>query len=109
MLTTLGCQVLTAFDGQDGIEQLLRHDALVDLVLIDHRMPRKDGATATREMRQLEAAGTLSRRRPIIAVTAVVSPDAQAFFKAAGADDFLPKPLALDRLRDTLRTYLPHS
>jgi CheY-like chemotaxis protein len=107
MLVSLGYAVLTAFDGQDGIEQLIKHDATVDMVLVDHSMPRKDGVTATKEIRELEGTGVLSRRRPIIAVTAVVNSEAQAYFKAAGADDFLAKPLALDRLRDTLRIYAP--
>jgi len=40
-------------------------------------------------------------------VTAVVNPQAQALFKAAGADDFLAKPLSLDKLEQTLATHLP--
>ncbi|KAH8897209.1 hypothetical protein GQ53DRAFT_837893 [Thozetella sp. PMI_491] len=107
MLVALGCQVLIGFDGQDGIEQLTKHDKIVDLVLVDHSMPRKDGLAATKEIRELEATGVLSHRRPIIAVTAVVNSQVQGCFKEAGADDFLAKPLSLDKLRDTLYAYLP--
>lgn len=107
MLTALKYQVLTADDGEDGIQQIIDHDATVDAILMDQSMPRKDGVTATREIRAMEEQGKLSRRRPIIAVTAVVSAEAQALFKEAGADDFLTKPLSLDRLGQTLAAYVP--
>lgn len=92
-------------DGQEGVEAMLKHDSLVDVVLMDQSMPRKDGVTATREIRELEQAGKLSRRTPIIAVTAVVNTESKRLFEEAGADDFLAKPLSLDRLRDTLTLY----
>ncbi len=107
MLTALKYQVLLADDGEEALEQMLKHDAIIDAILMDQSMPVKDGITATREIRAMEAAGTLSRRRPIIAVTAVVSAQAQALFKAAGAEDFLTKPLSLSKLEQTLAIYLP--
>jgi CheY-like chemotaxis protein len=112
MLVSLGCTVDTADDGQEAIERLLECDdgtgnSSIDLIFMDQSMPRKDGLTATREIRALEAQGKLSRKRPIIALTAVVSSEAQNLFKEAGADDFLAKPLSLDRLKETLLRYLP--
>ena len=107
MLTALKYQVLLADDGEGAIEQITKHDANVDAILMDQSMPIKDGVTATREIRAMEAAGILSRRRPILAVTAVVSAQAQALFKAAGADDFLTKPLSLSKLEQTLAAHLP--
>lgn len=106
MLSALRYQVLTADDGVDAIEQITNHDDTIDAILMDQSMPRKDGVTATKEIRAMEARGTLSRRRVIIALTAVVSAEAQALFKAAGADDFLTKPLSLDQLRQTLAIHL---
>lgn len=107
MLSALRYNVLTADDGEDAIKQILTHDDTIDAIFMDQSMPRKDGVTATKEIRAMEARRTLSRRRPIIALTAVVSADAQALFKAAGADDFLTKPLSLDQLRQTLAVHLP--
>lgn len=107
MLTSLGYQVLLADDGQEAIEQIIRHDSTIDAILMDQSMPRKDGITATREIRALEEAGRLSRRRPIIAVTAVVSAEAQALFTSAGTDDFLAKPMSLNKLEQTLAAHLP--
>ena len=108
MLTALKYHVLLADDGEDAIEQIKKYDASVDAILMDQSMPVKDGITATREIRAMEAVGTLSRRRPIIAVTAVVSAQAQALFRTAGADDFLTKPLSLSKLEETLALHLPH-
>lgn len=106
MLVSLGYEVLLASDGEDAIEQILKHDLTVDIILMDQSMPRKDGITATREIRAMEASGLLSRRRPIIAVTAVVNSESQGLFRAAGADDFLAKPLALSKLEQTLAAYV---
>lgn len=107
MLNALRYEVILADNGEQAIEQIMKHDAVVDAILMDQSMPVKDGVTATKEIREMEATGTLSRRRPIIAVTAVVSTQAQALFKAAGADDFLTKPLALGKLGQTLTAHLP--
>ena len=107
MLTALGYHVLTADDGEDAIAQVLKHDSAIDAILMDQSMPRKDGVTATREIRAMEAQGRFSRRTAIIAVTAVVSAESQALFHAAGADDFLTKPLSLDQLQQTLASHLP--
>jgi CheY-like chemotaxis protein len=59
-LTSLGYQILIAEDGQEAIEQIVQHDHTIDAILIDQSMPRKDGLTATKEIRAMEAAGTLS-------------------------------------------------
>lgn len=106
MLTALGYQVLFAEDGQEAIEQIIKHDSIIDVILMDQSMPRKDGLTATKEIRAMEAEGVLSRRRPIIAVTAVVSAQAQALCKSAGTDDFLAKPLSMGKLEQSLTTHL---
>ena len=66
MLEVLKYQVVTADDGEDAIQQIIDHDATIDAILMDQSLPRKDGFTATREIRAMEEAGTLSRRRPII-------------------------------------------
>lgn len=69
-------------------------------------MPKKDGVTATREIRALEQEGKLGKRHVIVALTAVVNPASQSLFKEAGADDFLAKPLSLGGLRDVLAVHL---
>lgn len=106
MLKTLGYKVIVANDGQEAVEKMVEHDAEIDLVLMDQSMPHKDGITATKEIREMELLGPLSRKRPIIMVTAVVGPDAQTLCMSAGADAFLPKPLAMSKLEHTLKNFL---
>ena len=106
MLTTLKYSVLIANDGQEAIDQTLEHDKVIDAILMDQSMPRKDGLTATNEIRELERDGTLSRRHPIIAVTAVVSSESQSLSEAAGTDDFLAKPVSLVKLGSCLEKWL---
>ena len=107
MLTSLHYRVLLAENGEEAIEQIRKHDDTVDIILMDQSMPFKDGLTATREIRDLEASGVLSKKRPIVALTAVVNGESQALFKSAGADDFLAKPLTLNKLEQTLAAHLP--
>jgi CheY-like chemotaxis protein len=106
MLSSLGYSVILANDGEQAIEQTIKHDETINMILMDHSMPVKDGVEATREIRLLENSGKLSRRHPIIALTAMVSTESRALFKNAGADDFLAKPLSLGKLEQTLATFL---
>lgn len=102
MLTTLGYDVLLAEDGQEAIDIVTEHSQAIDAILMDQSMPRKDGITATREIRGLEATGHLARRQIIIAVTAAAGPEAQGQFLEAGTDLFLSKPMSLLKLEQTL-------
>jgi CheY-like chemotaxis protein len=106
MLTTLKYSVLVANDGQEAIDQTFEHDKAIDAILMDQSMPRKDGLTATKEIRELERDKTLSKRHVIIAVTAVVSSESQSLSDAAGTDDFLAKPVSLVRLGSCLEKWL---
>lgn len=106
MITSLGYNVLLAHNGAEAISQISLHDAVIDGILMDQSMPLKDGVTATKEIREMERDGRLSRRRPIIALTAVVNTESRILFKEAGADDFLSKPLSLNVLERTLELYL---
>jgi CheY-like chemotaxis protein len=62
-----------------------------DLVLMDMQMPVMDGLTATRKIRQLEAASS-AVRAPIIMLTANAMSEHMAQADEAGADGFLAKP-----------------
>ena len=106
MLKLLGYNVLLADDGEEAIEKVMAHDREIDLILMDQSMPRKDGITATKELREMEEVGGLARRRPIVMATAVVGPDAQALCMSAGADAFLTKPLSLSQLERAMQRFL---
>jgi CheY-like chemotaxis protein len=105
MLKMLNYDVLMAEDGQEAINIVKEHNHTIDVILMDQSMPIKDGITATKEIRELEAAGLITKRQTIIAVTAAAGPESRAQFLEAGIDMFLAKPLSLVKLEQTLSHY----
>lgn len=112
MLTSLNYTTILAVDGLEALDKIRTHDNEVEVILMDQSMPRMDGLTATQKIREMETAGILTggrrhgNRRVIIAVTAVVSAEAEKAFEVAGADGFLAKPLSMKKLEETLDRYL---
>ncbi|MDF0732019.1 response regulator [Pseudomonas entomophila] len=89
-------------NGREALERLEQHED-VDLVLMDVMMPEMDGYEATRLIRQQPQ----WRKLPIIAVTAKAMKDDQQRCLQAGANDYLAKPIDLDRLFSLIRVWLP--
>jgi len=92
--------------GRNGFEAIARLDEVeaIDLVLMDVMMPGMDGLEATRRIR---ADGRFNRL-PIIAITAKAMKDDQEQCLAAGANDYLAKPIDLTRLYSLLRVWMPN-
>jgi len=91
--------------GRNGFEAIAKLDEVpgIDLVLMDIMMPGMDGLEATRRIR-LDARFD---RLPIIAITAKAMKDDQEQCLAAGANDYLAKPIDLSRLYSLLRVWMP--
>ena len=91
--------------GRNGFEAIAKLDEVpaIDLVLMDVMMPGMDGLEATRRIR---ADGRFNRL-PIIAITAKAMKDDQEQCLAAGANDYLAKPIDLARLYSLLRVWMP--
>jgi two-component system, sensor histidine kinase and response regulator len=98
-LERLGCTVEVAGNGAEGVAAAT--DRPFDLILMDLQMPVMDGITATGKIRELE---TL-RQTPIIALTANAMTGDRERCEAAGMDDYLTKPIEVERLRATLTKY----
>ena len=96
-----GMKVIHADSGREGIE-LLRRTPGVDAVLMDVMMPGLDGLDALRIVRQIEG----YRGLPIIAVTAKAMIGDREKCLAAGANDYVAKPVNLDALLATLSRQL---
>jgi len=101
-----GAQVQIARNGREALEALDRIAAgiapPVDLVLMDVMMPEMDGITATRELRTRDA----FKRLPVIMLTAKAMADDQEQCLAAGANDYLAKPLDVDKLLSLSRVWM---
>ena len=77
--------------------------AAVDLVLMDIMMPEMDGFTAMREIRKRAE----WKKLPIIALTAKAMKDDQEKCLAAGANDYIAKPLDVEKLLSLVRVWMP--
>ena len=97
-----GARVEVGRNGFEAIAKLDENEA-IDLVLMDVMMPGMDGLEATRRIRQDKR----FTRLPIIAITAKAMKDDQEQCLAAGANDYLAKPIDLTRLYSLLRVWMP--
>jgi CheY-like chemotaxis protein len=100
LLGRMACQVSFSENGQLAVD-LVRQTPF-DLILMDVNMPVMDGLTATREIRSLPGPAS---QTPIVVLTADVMNDAREKSMAAGANDFVSKPLQMDQMRELVRRY----
>ncbi len=96
-----GLDVVCADSGSLGIE-LLATTPGIELVLMDIMMPDMDGYQAIRRIRDMDGFDDL----PIVALTAKAMRGDREESLAAGASDYVTKPVELDQLLDTLRVWL---
>lgn len=100
VLTALEYEVFQATDGMRGVQ--MTQDLRPDLVLMDLSLPKKDGWTATREIK----AQTELERIPIIALTAHAMKGDKERALEAGCDDYITKPINLQELANKLDDFL---
>ncbi|MDT7579946.1 MAG: hypothetical protein QOK35_1210, partial [Pseudonocardiales bacterium] len=96
-----GLHVLYADNGTDGIALLTRHPE-IDIVLMDAMMPDLDGNETTRRIRGLPEGADL----PVVFLTAKAMPGDRESSLAAGASDYVTKPVDLDALLVTIATWV---
>jgi len=101
ILTAKGVKTLKAENGEKAL-QVLEQDQDVDLVLMDIMMPVMDGYETMKRIRAQERLSSL----PIIALTAKAMKGDQELCIAAGASDYLAKPLDENRLYSMMRVWL---
>jgi CheY-like chemotaxis protein/signal transduction histidine kinase len=101
-LEARGAMVEIGRNGREALEKL-EQVAEIDLVLMDVMMPEMDGLEATRRLR----ANPRFEKMPVIAITAKATKDDREQCLAAGANDYLAKPVDLERLFSLLRVWMP--
>lgn len=99
VLEPLGVTLEIARNGQEAVDRLAERE--VDLVLMDIMMPEKDGLAAMREIRAQRHLQDL----PIIALTAKAMPDDRERCLQAGANDYIAKPIDVDKLVSLCRVW----
>ena len=106
VLEPRGAKVEIARNGREALEVLGRSSVAagtnVDLVLMDIMMPEMDGLTAMREIRKRPE----WQKLPIIALTAKAMKDDQEKCLQAGANDYIAKPLDIDKLLSLVRVWM---
>jgi CheY-like chemotaxis protein len=107
VLEPKGITVVIARNGREALATLAGvsqgESSPIDLVLMDIMMPEMDGFTAMREIRKSSEWKNL----PIIALTAKAMADDHAKCLAAGANDYIAKPLDVEKLLSLVRVWMP--
>ncbi len=99
-LEACGWEVLTACDGQEGLEKARRERP--DLILLDVIMPKMNGYQVCRELKGVAE----TKMIPIILLTAKAQENDKRLGKESGADDYIIKPSHAGLLIDKIKKYL---
>jgi signal transduction histidine kinase/CheY-like chemotaxis protein len=102
ILEPRGARLKIARNGREALD-LLEQSPEVDIVLMDIMMPEMNGYEAMREIRRRENGS----RVPIIALTAKAMRDDQERCLAAGASDYIAKPIDVEQLLSLMRVWMP--
>ncbi|KAJ2958863.1 hypothetical protein NQZ79_g5625 [Umbelopsis isabellina] len=104
-LQKLGFVVESANDGEEAIKLFTSSkNNHFSFAIFDHHMPKCDGPEAAARIRQIEVANNL-KRMPIFALTADVRAIARKASKQNGMEDYLTKPLIMERLVTSIRNH----
>jgi len=101
LLGTTDYEVVEAENGEQALATVAKQRP--DLILMDIQLPILDGYEATRRIKADPALSSI----PIIAVTSYALSGDEAKARAAGCDDFVPKPYSPRQLLAKIRQYLP--
>ena len=100
ILEKAGCTVTTATNGEEAIKKA--KDKNFDLILMDIQMPKMDGITATKAIKEL----LKKKTPPIIAMTAYAMKEDQEKFINSGMNDYISKPISADNLLIKIQEWL---
>ncbi|THX54254.1 hypothetical protein D6D11_04213 [Aureobasidium pullulans] len=111
-LRAKGHQVHVAIHGQEALDYLRTtkysrgsdsNAVELDVILMDWEMPVLNGIDCTKQIRQLEAQGSLTTHLPIIVTSANARPEQIEVAYAAGTDEFLSKPFTVTQVLEKIR------
>ncbi len=100
-LSATDYQIMEAENGEEALAAVAKQRP--DLILMDIQMPILDGYEATRRIKADPALNSI----PIIAITSYALSGDEQKARAAGCDDYVPKPYSPRQLLAKIRQYLP--
>ena len=100
MLTATDYEITEAGNGEEALAAIAKQRP--DLILMEIQLPTMDGYETMRRIRTDPALSSI----PIIAVTAYAPSAEEQKARAAGCDDFVPKPYSPHQLLAKIRNYL---
>ena len=101
LLEMAGYSVLEASDGEQAVQMAVESRPV--LILMDLSLPKLDGLSATRQIRQKKGL----KKIPIVAVSAHDSPESRTEALDAGCNEYVTKPIDFDHLHALLRRFVP--
>lgn len=102
-LMSFDCTFVTALDAQTALSIAREHQPA--LILLDIVMPKISGIDLVTNLKQ----HPLTRKIPIIAVTALCTPEKKASILTAGCDEYLCKPYLIEDLQTVVERHLPQT
>lgn len=99
LLTLWGYEIIEAIDGEEGFQMAENYQP--EVILMDYSLPKSDGLAVTRQIRELAHHG----KTPIIFISAHTEAAVRESALAAGANDFLTKPVDFGQLEKALNTH----
>jgi two-component system, cell cycle response regulator DivK len=100
LLEMAGYSVLEASDGEQAVRMAVEARPVV--ILMDLSLPKLDGLSATRQIRQKKGL----KKVPIVAVSAHDSPESRTEALDAGCNEYVTKPIDFDHLHALLRRFV---
>jgi PAS domain S-box-containing protein len=94
-----GHNIVSVSDGQKALNHAIKEK--FDVILMDVQMPKMDGFTATRKIRDFEHKNN-QKPTPVLALTAGVMDEDKEAARKAGMDDFVTKPVDLETLKQAI-------
>ena len=99
-LQGLGCEVLTAVNGEDGYKKALKEKPA--LILMDIMMPKMSGIDTLKKMRKSKDL----KNTPVLVVSAKAAKEDAANALAVGATEFITKPFRVQEIQKIIKKYL---
>ena len=107
-LKNMGITTECANNGQEGLDEYIAHSKRYDIIFMDIQMPVLNGVDATKKILEYEKKEGLAHT-PIVAVTANALKGDRERFLAEGMDEYVSKPINLEKFISVLNLFFSHS